>query len=188
MQRVNLATVFLGICMGCLFLASCAREEAPSGGDPGSSSGALVAELAQQRDALDSSKGGLETMDAEWTLGDTSSRIKAYYAGETLALIEEEMTMGEFGNARSRYFYSPKGSLFAYTEEKESQTGARTGNARTERVQLQLFFADNGSLLQGERSVDGAKAELTGVESQGVKLHARELELVLQEKRATPAR
>ena len=165
----------------CLLCASCAREEAavPPGGDT-----ALAAELLQSRDALAARKGTLEAVEAEWDLGDTKSSVTGYYDGAALVLIEETMTMGEFGSARSTYSYSPKGNLFAYTEEKESQSGVRSGNARTEHVQLNLLFEENGSLLTAERTVDGAPSPLTGMEAQGVKMHARELELSLAEKRA----
>lgn len=174
------------VCL-CLFAVSCAREEASPGARMDAGNAARAAEAARERDAIAASKAALEVVDATWSLGETASRVKGYYAGSALRLVEEEMTMGEFGSARSSYFYSPKGNLFAYTEDKESQTGARTGNARTERIHLSLLFGDTGSLVQGERTADGQRAELTGLESQGVKLHARELELVLQEKRGAPA-
>ncbi|MCW5966696.1 MAG: hypothetical protein KIT83_21840 [Bryobacterales bacterium] len=175
------------VCL-CLLATSCSREDVSPSTREGADGAVHVAEILSQRDAIAASRPTLEAVDATWNLGDTASRVKGYYSGPALQLIDEEMSMGEFGAARSSYFYSPKGNLFAYTEEKESQTGIRTGNVRTERVKLSLLFDESGSLLQGERTVDGARAALTGLESQGVRLHARELELVLQEKLAAPAR
>lgn len=167
-----------------MLLAACSREEAPPAQPASTTDAEAVAALSSQRDAILAKRDSLNALEAKWNLGDTSSSVKGFFDGESLALIEEEMNMGEFGNARSRYVYSPKGNLLAYSEEKEIRTGARTGSPRVEQVKLSLLFAENGNLLQGERLVDGSPAELTGLEQQGVKLHARELELALQEKRA----
>ncbi len=170
------AAVFLGIC-------GCSRTETPAtSGD--SAAQAQSAALVQEREALLAKKGSLTSVPAKWALDDTvKSAIAGYYEGDTLRLIEEEMTMGEFGSANSQYFYTASGALFAYTESKESQRGARSGNAVKEKIEVQLLFAPNGTLVGGERKVDGSVTDLTGMESQGAKMHARELESVLQEKR-----
>lgn len=163
------------------FSASCAREEVQPAGDAAEL--ARVEALSQARDSLLSQKASLEATATKWTLDETSSDITGFYEGEVLRVIEEAMDMGEFGTSTSVYFYTPKGGLFAYSEEKQSRTGVRTGNPKTERVELSLLFSDNGSLLRGERKVDGATTELTGLEAQGVRMHARELELMLQSRR-----
>lgn len=166
----------------CLGLAACSRTETPAPAEDGAAARAET--LIQERDALLGRKASLEAVPAKWSLDDDiRSTLTGYYEGDALRIIEEEMTMGEFGSARSSYFYTPKGGLFAYTESKASQRGARTGKAVTEQIDLELLFAPNGSLAGGERKVDGSPAELTGVEAQGVKMHARELELVLRERR-----
>lgn len=161
----------------------CNRTETPTAPAEDATQ-AQAAALVQERDALSARKEGLTAVPTKWTLDDTiKSSCKGYYEGDTLRLIEEEMTMGEFGFANSQYFYTDKGVLFAYTENKETQRGAKSGNIVKEKVEVQLLFAPNGTLVGGERKVDGTVSELTGMEAQGVKMHARELESALQEKR-----
>ncbi len=170
----------------CLLLTACSRQETAAPRDAQSDTATQVAQLLLQRDAITAGKDSLDTANATWELDGATSTVRGYYSGGSLSLIEEEMTMGEFGSARSHYFYTPQGHLFAYTEAKDSQSGVRTGNARTQRISLHLFYGPNGNLLQGERTVDGDNAPLTGLESQGVKMHARELELLLLQKRPAP--
>ncbi|MCU0227269.1 MAG: hypothetical protein MUF01_06480, partial [Bryobacterales bacterium] len=138
-----------------LCLCACTRQETPGASSTSNVDAGNIDELKQQRDAILSGKDSVQAIEALWELDATKSTVRGYYPNGTLALIEEEMSMGEFGKASSRYYYSPRGALFAYSEDKESQTGLRSGNPRTQRIELQLYYAANGSLLDGERRVDG---------------------------------
>lgn len=177
----GVSVIILGIC-------GCSRTETPASSTDNAAE-ARSAALVQEREALLTKKASFTTTPTKWSLDDTvKSTLVGYYEGDVLRLIEEEMTMGEFGSARSLYFYTDEGTLFAYTEDKESQRGARSGNAVKEKVAVQLLFSPNGTLVGGERKVDGTVSELTGMESQGAKMHARELESALQEKRGGAGR
>lgn len=168
----------------CLLFSSCSRTETPVAPAQDDARAALD-KLSGERDALLKEKTSMQMVASKWTLDEEiNSTFTAYYQGETLRLIEEQMAMGKFGSAQSTYFYSPQGGLFAYTESKDSQRGAQTGNPVSEKVEMQLLFGPNGAALGGERRVDGKPAELTGVEFEGVKMHSRELQAVLTEKRA----
>jgi hypothetical protein len=180
-RNLLLLTVASALSVG---IWGCGRTETPSAPAEDADQSQSAA-LVRERDALLARKDSFTAVSAKWALDETvKSSCKGYYEGDVLRLIEEEMTMGEFGSATSVYFYTDKGALFAYTENKESQRGARSGNAVKEKVELQLLFAPNGTLVGGERKVDGTVSELTGVEAQGATMHARELESVLQEKRS----
>ena len=120
-------------------------------------------------------------------MGETRSAITGYFDGDDLRVIEEEMTMGEFGDASAKYFYLPGGKLFAYSEQKNARSGTKSGVVKTEKVTLSLLFSESGALLEGKRSVDGEEAPLVGVEEQGVRMLARELEAALAESRAGAA-
>jgi hypothetical protein len=167
--------------VGALLLGTCARNET-SPADVGNVSGVeQINALRKSADELVAQQGALTPLKTEWNFGETVSAVTGYYEGEQLRMIDEQMNMGDHGNATSRYFYTPAGKLYAYEEKKETRSGAATKTVTTEQSELRLYFADSGALLSGERQVAGKPADLIGIEAQTVLMHARELEATLAE-------
>lgn len=170
--------------VGALLLGTCKRNETPAA-DAGNASGVeQVKALRKSADELAGQQAALTPVNTEWNFGETVSVVTGYYEGEQLRMIDEQMNMGDHGNATSRYFYTPAGKLYAYEEKKESRSGAATKTVTTEQSELRLYFADSGALLSGERQVAGQAADLIGIEAQTVLMHARELEATLAEAQA----
>lgn len=165
------------------FLAACSQPEVAPADDAEAARAKAAEALAAEREELAQRAGSLTLLKTEWTMGDITSTISGYYENETLRLIEEEMRMGDFGDASAKYFYRPDGSLFAYSERKNSRSGTKSDSVKTERITLSLLFGETGALIGAERTVDGAAVPLVGIEEQGVRMHARELEAALTEAR-----
>lgn len=176
------ATVLLFLC--ALLLTACSKTEQPADAAEAARQAQVQAAM-EARDQIAAQESSFTPVTATWSLGGTSSEITGFYQGDSLRMIREEMSMGDFGSTSARYFYAPDGKLTAYTESKQARSGASTGSATTEQIELDLLFSESGSLLSGQRTANGAAAPLVGIEEQGVRMHARELEAALADARAS---
>jgi predicted small lipoprotein YifL len=170
---------------GLLFLAGCGGKEPASAPSAEAQVAAQVEPLLAAKRQIEQQQAALTPRKNKWTYGNTVSELTGYFDGTALRLIEEQMSMGDLGSVHARYFYTPEGRLFAYDETKETRSGTAANAVKTEQGALRLFFRENGTLLSGERTVDGKAAPLSGIEEQAVRMHDKELQAVLE---STPPR
>ena len=180
--RIPLVRSLASLCLCGLLFTACSKTELPENAADAARQ-AQVQAATEAREQLAAQESSFTPVTAKWSLGDTTSEITGFYQEDSLRMIREEMNMGDFGSTSARYFYSPDGKLTAYTESKQARSGASTGSATTEEIELDLLFAESGSLLSGQRKANGVAAPLVGIEEQGVRMHARELESALADAR-----
>jgi hypothetical protein len=165
-----LVTITLMLLLG----GSCARQDAdapthsaqPAEDDPESRADAL-------RDRLDAFTRRTFT----WQQGDAEGPFTAYFDGDALRYIRASLSFGDYGAAETEYYFADDDALFYYRERSERRVtdpnDPRQG--KMDRIIWTLAFGEDGGLIEGETSVNGAPAALEAAKVTGVQAHAEAL-------------
>lgn len=103
-----------------------ATSPATAGAAAATASAAAEVPAAERAEIVRASAAQWPKVEGRWTRGDTDSRYVAYFDGGELRYLEEDMSMGDYGSRRNRYFYDG-GALFYYAGEKSSDVPGSTG-------------------------------------------------------------
>lgn len=173
-----------------LALAGCGREPAPEPEPPAPDTTAVTDSVRTDSVIADSTAAeaptnpfaeparralrielGLDDYRAiagSWAAGDATSSFMAYFDGDSLRLIEEELDFSEYGAAHATYYFD--GELF-YVVENETRT--RLDDAPgADSLQARVWFGPDGSIEQSEQIVNGDAVPLPAMEAEGFRRHA----------------
>lgn len=104
-----------------------------------------------------------------WAAGDATSSFMAYFEGDSLRLIEEELDFGEYGTAHATYYFDD--GLF-YVVENEQRTRLDPDAPGADSLQTRVWFGPDGGIEQSEQIVNGDPAPLPAMEAVGFFRHA----------------
>lgn len=104
-----------------------------------------------------------------WAAGDATSEFMAYFEGDTLRLIEEELDFGEYGAAHATYYFDDDG-LF-YVVEDEARTRLAPDAPGTDSLRTRVWFGPDGAIDQTEQIENGEAVPLPEVEAEGFRRH-----------------
>jgi len=107
-----------------------------------------------------------------WAAGDATSSFMAYFDGDSLRLIEEELDFGEYGAAHATYYFH--GELF-YVVENERRTRLDPDAPGADSLQTRVWFGPDGGIEQSEHVMNGETAPLPAAEAEGFRRHAAAL-------------
>lgn len=132
------AGVTAGAMAAVLLLGACQRTAEPPpdrtrAGPPAgaaataaATSGSAASETAAERaERIAAAAAQWPKVEGRWTRGDTDSRYTAYFDGERLRYLDEQMGMGDYGSRHHRYWFDD-GALFYYEGEKSSDVPGGT--------------------------------------------------------------
>ena len=116
----------------------------------------------------------MQLVTGNWYMGEAKSNFQAYYAGDELKLIIEQMDMGEYGSSEYRYYFKD-GYLFYY-----EQNGKRTApNSKrpdeADNVNVVMHFNKEGILVSSSKKINFEPVELLDIEAPGVLKHCEVL-------------
>jgi hypothetical protein len=147
-------------------LAACGRPDAqpPQASRPDSVPAAPVLSPSDAAAALEARiearRGSLVRKPGGTVAGDAVSQWTAFYAGDTLLLIDDSVSLGDYGGSRVR-FYFDEGRLRLYREEgRRVNTGA--GERGTRAISTRIVFDDAGAVAASTYRVDGRDSTLPG--------------------------
>jgi hypothetical protein len=147
-------------------LAACGRPDAqpPQASRPDSAAAAPALSPAEAAAALEAGtearRGSLVRKPGSTVAGDAVSQWTAFYAGDTLLLIDDSLSLGDYGGARVR-FYFDGGRLRLYREEgRLTNTGRGERGARE--IAARIVFDDAGAVAASTYRVNGRDSTLPG--------------------------
>ena len=116
----------------------------------------------------------MQLVTGNWYMGEAKSKFQAYYAGDELKLIIEQMDVGEYGSSEYRYYFKD-GYLFYY-----EQNGKRTApNSKrpdeADNVNVVMHFDKEGTLVSSSKKINFNPVELHEIEAPGVLKHCEVL-------------
>lgn len=174
-----------------LVLAGCGREPAPEPESPAPDTTAVAdsvvadsvtadsmavdapvnpfAEPARRALRIELGLDDYRAIAGSWAAGDATSSFMAYFDGDSLRLIEEELDFGEYGAAHATYYFD--GGLF-YVVENERRTRLDPDAPGADSLQTRVWFGPDGSVEQSEQIVNGEAAPLPAMEAEGFRRHA----------------
>jgi hypothetical protein len=170
-----------------LVLAGCRREPAPEPTAPDTTaadttpdttavdSAAVAspanpfAEPARRALRIELGLDDYRAIAGSWAAGDATSSFMAYFDGDSLRLIEEDLDFGEYGRAHATYYFD--GGLF-YVVENERRTRLDPDAPGADSLQTRVWFGPDGRVEQSEQIVNGGAAPLPPAEAEGFLRHA----------------
>ena len=145
-------------------LAACGRPDAqpPQASRPDSAAAAPVLSPAEAAAALEAGtearRGSLVRKPGSTVAGDAVSQWTAFYAGDTLLLIDDSVSLGDYGGSRVR-FYFDEGRLRLYREEgRRTNTGSGERGARS--ISTRIVFDAAGAVAASTYQVNGRDSTL----------------------------
>ena len=145
-------------------LAACGRPEAhppqasrpdsirvPAAVSPSDAASALEARIEARR-------GGLVRKPGSTVAGDAVSQWTAFYDGDALLLIDDSVSLGDYGSSRVR-FYFDAGRLRAYREEGR-RADAASGEKGMREISTRIVFDAAGAVAASTYQVNGRDAPL----------------------------
>jgi hypothetical protein len=157
-NRVFLTSI--GMVLGAL--AACGRPEAhPSrAGRPDSAvaptSPSAAADSLEAR--TEARRASLVRQPGRTIAGDAVSEWTAYYNGDALLLIDDSVSLGDYGGSRVR-FYFDEGRLRLYREEGRRALTGR-GETGANAIATRIVFDDAGVVAASSYQVDGRDSTL----------------------------
>lgn len=115
--------------------------------------------------------GGYGRVEGSLRTNDARSSFVVYYDGKQPAYLLEQVDMGSSGVALNEYAFNA-GVMTYYHQTLTSPAGGET--EKRESV-VRMLFDKKGTLIFGQRMVDGQYAPLASTEPQAVRAHLREL-------------
>lgn len=110
-------------------------------------------------------------VDGAWEAGDTASTFTAYFAGDTLRFIEEQVTLS--AHERTNVFYFEKGALF-YAVQDEIRPGSGAGTQR-DTARTRIALDPGGGVVASEHVLNGVSEPVQRATVVGVRNHAEAL-------------
>ena len=182
-----------------LVVAGCGREPAPDPEPPAPDTTAVAdsvrtdlvvadsaaaevpvnpfAEPARRALRIELALDDYRAIAGSWAAGDATSSFMAYFEGDSLRLIEEELDFGEYGAAHATYYFD--GGLF-YVVENERRTRLDPDAPGVDSLQTRVAFGPAGRVEQSEQIVNGESAPLPAAEAEGFRRHAAALRAQLR--------
>lgn len=117
----------------------------------------------------------LREIQGWWSLGDSYGPFTAYYEGNDLLRIEENLGQGEYGSSKAEYHYE-NGKLARHTQESLWRLIDPEDPHRLVPVAFEMEFDSAGNLVTGHKTVDRVATELDPLDEDRVRGHARTLE------------
>jgi hypothetical protein len=145
-------------------LAACGRPDAQppeaSRPDPAHAAPALApSDAADRLEArIEARRGSLVRKSGNTVAGDAASQWTAFYDGGSLLLIDDSVSLGDYGGSRVR-FYFDEGRLRVYREEAR-RANSRTDERRTRTVSTRIVFDGAGAVAASTHQVDGRESTL----------------------------
>lgn len=181
-------SVLVGVVTLALLFGGCAREPERPEASPADTMPAAPDSLAVEpeppvnpfaepaRRALRIELGldDYQTVDGTWAAGDASSTFTAYFAGDTLRLIGEELRAGDYGTETSAYYFADGALFYAVQDAVRLRLGAEAG-AEPDTLRLRVALTPDGDLLAAEGTVNGEPEPVDRVHVEGVRRHAEAL-------------
>lgn len=130
------------------------------------------AEPARRALRIELGLDGYRTVEGTWAAGDTASTFTAHFAGDTLRLIEEELSLGAVGEGTNVYYFEDDALFYAVQNEirLDPQDDTRRDTSRV-RVALDA----RGDVIASVRTVNGASVPVRARTVRGVRGHAETL-------------
>lgn len=141
-------------------LAACGRPDArppssavapPSALPPVEAAESLAARLERRRPSLVRRAGSL-------TAGDATSEWTGYFAGDTLHLVDDSLSLGDYGGSRSQFYYED--ARLRYYREEGSRVRMGRDATGMERHSLRVAFDEAGAVLVSRFVIDGRDTTL----------------------------
>jgi hypothetical protein len=148
-------------------LASCGRPEAQP---PQSAAAAPAAPPLPPAEAAESlaarteaRRGSLVRKPGSTVAGDAVSQWTAYYSGDTLLLIDDSTSLGDYGASRVRFYYEG-GQLRLYVESGRRARASRDGSGSST-LETRIAFDEAGAVAASRFVVDGRDSTLPGTKA-----------------------
>jgi hypothetical protein len=160
-------------------LAACGRPDAqpPQASRPDSVPAAPVLTPSDAAAALEARiearRGSLVRKPGSTVAGDAVSQWTAFYAGETLLLIDDSVSLGAYGGSRVR-FYFDEGRLRLYREEGR-RTNSGPGEREARAISTRIVFDDAGAVAASTYQVDGRDATLPDAKIEEARIRSTDL-------------
>ncbi len=123
---------------------------------------------------IDARRASLDVLTGTDTVGETQSRFQVYSDSEGVVLIEEELSGGDYGTARAR-FYFRNNQLVHYVEESQRRRVDAENPARLVPVRLTVSFDRKGQVLATSKTADGTPQSVAEFETTGPGVRAERL-------------
>ena len=119
---------------------------------------------------IDNHINQMQKVSGKWAMGDASSVFDAYYAGDELKLMVEQMDMGDYGSSDYRYYFK-EGYLF-YHEQNGKRMAPNSDNPdEAADINVIMHFNPEGTLVASSKKVNFNLVELHDIEAPGVLRH-----------------
>ncbi len=176
----------VGVLLVALGLAACGGEpDAP----PTEAADSVAvsnpfAEPARRAVRIELGLDGYRRAEGTWAAGDAASTFTAYFDADTLRLIEESLSLGEYGGGTSVYYFEDGALFYAVQDGQRVRLGPTedpTEAGRRDTVRLRVAFGPGGSVAAAEHLVNAAPEPVRAAEADGVRRHAAALRAQAQQ-------
>ena len=161
MIRLLASAVFAAI------LAGCAGGGSQSASKEGESKSSMISDVQSARieaSTLSARKLMFTKVEGSAVKGDTKAEYEAFYQGEVLRILKEELEYGERGESEKDYFFDGEGRLFYYPASDE-----RAKQAGKDKVRIRVTYDEGGNVIGSEKTVNGQPATVSDAELKAVK-------------------
>lgn len=148
-------------------LAGCAGSGSESASEEGDSRSSIISDVQSARIAastLSARKLMFTKVAGSTAKGDTKAGYEAFYQGEVLRILEEEIDYGERGESERDYFLDSEGRLFYYAASDE-----RARQGAKDKVRMRIAYDESGNVVGSDKTVNGQPATVTDAEISAVK-------------------
>lgn len=123
---------------------------------------------------IDARRASLAVVTGTDTIGETQSRFEVYSDPEGVVLIEEELSGGDYGTARARFYFG-NNQLVHYVEEAQRRRVDPENPNRLVPVRLTVSFDRRGQVLASSKTVDGTPQSVADFETKSPRVRAERL-------------
>jgi hypothetical protein len=161
-MKVTLTIVMLAALAGCASNGSNSSSSAKQN-DSKSSGVSDLSDARLSATTLTARKLMYKKVEGMYTKGQPA-KYRAYYSGEVLRIVQEESSLGEYGESEKEYFLDAEGRLFYYVASDQ-----RTKQSAKEKVKTRIAYNTSGQVVESERLVNGQPGKLSATEMKAIK-------------------
>lgn len=148
-------------------LAGCAGSGSKSESQEGGSKSSLISDVQSARiqaSTLSARKLMFTKVEGSGAKGETKAGYRAFYQGDVLRILEEQIDSGARGESEKGYFLDSQGRLFYYTASDK-----RARQAGKDKVRIRVAYDESGNAIGSEKTVNGESAPVSDAEFKAVK-------------------
>ena len=145
---------------------------------------ALLQGFVRDAEALEGRLPGLRRVETGWTAADSAVVAAAWFAGDTLLVLDENVRTREGGTGQARYVFAGTRLRYVALDRMRPAVAGR----RPERLRLALGFDSTQTLVASSKNVDDGAVALDSVVDVAQRIaHAAMLRTRLSASAAAPA-